>query len=68
MKTLRLTDKQSELLERTLFVVLSGLESNVASGSDHTLSELDGMPDTRRELQMLSRIWFNVAKLEGRAE
>lgn len=68
MKTLKLTDKQSALLERTLFVLLSGLESNARSGSDHTLSELDGMPSTDGERKMLSRIWFNTAKLEGHAE
>ena len=68
MKTLNLTEKQSALLERTLFALVDGLESNVRSGSDHTLSELDGMPHRPREIQMLSRIWFKAAKLEGKAE
>lgn len=64
MKILKLTDKQSALLERTLFGLLNGLERDRPHDPVH-LGDTDGLPTTSKEREMLSRIWFQNAKLEG---
>lgn len=64
MKTLKLTDKQSALLERTLFGLLAGLERDASDPI--ALGDVE-LPRSKRECDILSRVWFSCAKLEGKA-
>lgn len=64
--TLKLTERQAQLLERSLFGVLGALELDSRSGYIH-LNEVEGLPQTRNELHMLQRTWWKLAKLVGKA-
>lgn len=66
MKTLELTDKQSAYLERLLLSLLEGLDQDPEIHGPVPLHE--AVPGGRREKGFLSKIWFKMAKLEGKAE
>lgn len=59
MKTLELTDTQSELLERVLSELIDEIDASAVT--------LSATP-SRERVQMLRRIWWKTAKLEGKAE